>query len=526
MKKIIFSTLLLLTASLCTQAQTIMKVVKTDSTIVKFPIEEIQKISFKTDSFYNSEVTIDNKYIDCSNGLEVQNRSCKCTGFVKINPNAKFKIPSFKVDVTSKIGLAFYDSNKEYVHGIPYPYIISEDYDGMTGRYVAPDNAMYVRYSLKNDQNPYLYDESNYPVAPAFRIYKAAASVLNYKGQFRVILNFGNGIMLGTSGNFKKGYRGGDNPQPAVNDDIIIYRSSDWGYTWAYMGNATNDLGLEEGLYYGDHDGNGTAIIGSGDYSRHYLLKVTNYGEDWENDYSVCITKNDIDALVGVSTNGCENVIYCGNNTFRALCNCLNGFHGRNAVIESQDNGDTWRIVNSENPLSTSVRSLLKTNEGVIWAVGMKADTGVWKSVDNGLNWERKSEFLAFMSIIEFNGNLYCGSMGNNHEEGDGFKEAYVYMSKDDGETWEKVLTVDEGWDNTYLRTFIPYGNMLVAVFCHGEAVSSRDTVFYLTSDNGKNWSKIIDEREGCYDSGFVEFRMQLGKTLLLNCNSGLFKLN
>lgn len=465
------------------------------------------KTKYFDSSNIESLAAIGNYYIDCTNGKEVPNNSYKSTDFIKIEPGEKFRIPVFSVVSLSVIGLAFYDEQKQYIHGIPYPYIAPSGYN--SERYIAPDSAMYVRYTLQIDQKPYIYNESNYPVAPYFRLYKAAASVENYKGRFKVFMNFGNGVMLATSGVNKGSH-----------DDVHIYRSSDWGSTWTLMGNATEDLGLEEGLYYGDHNGQGLAIIGSGDLGRHYLLRVTNYGAKWDEDYEIVLKADDIDALVGVSTNGCENVIYCGDSTFRALCNSSSNMGG-GAVIETTDNGDNWSIPNTQNPLMASVRSIYRTAKGVIWAVGMKNSThqGVWKSSDNGLNWEKKSTFLAFQSIIEHRGNLYCGAMNSNTSQ------AYVYMSKDDGDTWEKVLDVDEGWNYIYHRTFIPYGNMLAAVFCEGEGSTASNTVLYVTSNDGKSWGKIESGREGCYDGGLVNLDEQIGNTLILHCNNGLFKM-
>jgi hypothetical protein len=146
----------------------------------------------------------------------------------------------------------------------------------------------------------------------------------------------------------------------------------------------------------------------------------------------------------------------------------------------------------------------------------MHGDRGVWKSIDNGLNWSRKSDFLAFQSVIEYNGYLFCGAMNADSTEG------YVYRSVDNGETWDKVLTVTK-FTPIYHRTFIPYKNVIIAVFCQGEGSTSIEVSWQVSLDNGNTWGEI--KHTGIYEGGFVELACIIGDIYYINTHGGLQKM-
>jgi len=451
---------------------------------------------------------IENKSIISTTGVMVNNTNYNSTDYIKINNYEKFSIPIFPITVPNQIGLAFYDRNKAFIQGIHFPYLTPSGYT--FERYIAPGNAEYVRFTIAKNTTPYLNIESHFSIGPNYNMYKSF-NTTQTKGQFKIYMNFNNGVMLGTCGQDKN----------STNDDVLLYRSTDWGITWTYLGNATrySSLQLQEGLYYGAHDNNGTAIIGSGDLNDHYLLKVTNYGASFPSDYTKILTASDINSLVGVTTNGIENVIYLGNNTYRAFCNSMGGFSGSNAVIESTDAGATWHTITSSNPLLASLRTIYKDSNGTLWGAGMHPSSyqGVWKSTDNGLNWTRKSNFLSFQSIIEYNGSLFSGAMASNTNE------SYIYKSSDGGETWTQVLATNI-FTPIYHRTFIPYKNALLAVFCQGEGSTAMQTVTYISYDNGDNWNVI--ERTGCFNGGYEDCDIILGDTYYINTHSGLYIIN
>ena len=138
-----------------------------------------------------------------------------------------------------------------------------------------------------------------------------------------------------------------------------------------------------------------------------------------------------------------------------------------------------------------SIRCITTNNAGHIFlGLGATGETGgVLKSIDNGVSWE-----LVFVLGFNFavhsidcndNGYIYAGTS---------FGPAPLFVSKDNGDSWEEVDLQIEG-----------IGNIL-SIYCKGQ-----DTVYFSTwvsqgssivfsFDNGENWEQVyVNDKQNEY---------------------------
>lgn len=151
-------------------------------------------------------------------------------------------------------------------------------------------------------------------------------------------------------------------------------------------------------------------------------------------------------------------------------------------IYKSTDNGATWELVLS-NPNTELVSSFTETSEGLFAGttdyMGI-SNGGVYRSLDQGDNWEHIGLEYHFISSLVTNSNdeIFAGSRGHYYQG-----IAGVYRSTDNGETWD-TLTND---------------------FCVSSlAIDSEERIFagctwysgpvYFSEDNGETWQLIESE--------------------------------
>lgn len=97
---------------------------------------------------------------------------------------------------------------------------------------------------------------------------------------------------------------------------------------------------------------------------------------------------------------------------------------------------------------------------------------GVYKSNDNGVNWEPCSSGLpssaSVQDFVEFNGNLYASVYGNG-----------IYLSSDLGENWQPI---NSGIENLTFYNIAVQGDEIYAGNANGGV--------YYSSDNGTTWTE------------------------------------
>jgi len=181
---------------------------------------------------------------------------------------------------------------------------------------------------------------------------------------------------------------------------------------------------------------------------------------------------------------------------------------------KSESGGLSWEpIFDSELPLSIGAVTLSQKNPDVIW-VGtgegnprnsLTGGYGVYKSIDAGMTWQlmglEKTRNIHRIIIHPDDPNtVFVGAIGSpwgDHEE------RGVYKTTNGGETWEKILYVDQmtGVADMVMDPSNP-DKILVNMWQHRRepwffTSGGPSSGLYMTLDGGKTWTKQTPEKNG-----------------------------
>ncbi|WP_340063845.1 WD40/YVTN/BNR-like repeat-containing protein [Ascidiimonas aurantiaca] len=180
---------------------------------------------------------------------------------------------------------------------------------------------------------------------------------------------------------------------------------------------------------------------------------------------------------------------------------------------KSESQGITWKpVFDEEVTASIGAVAIQQSNPSVIW-VGtgegnprnsLNGGYGIYKSLDGGKNWKlmglEKTRHIHRVIIDPHNPNtVYVGAIGSPWGE---HPERGVFKTTDGGETWEKILFVNNKTGVADLVMDPTNPNKLIAAMWEHK----RDPWFfnsggpgsglYITHDGGKTWEKRT-EKEG-----------------------------
>ncbi|WP_339627598.1 hypothetical protein [uncultured Maribacter sp.] len=178
---------------------------------------------------------------------------------------------------------------------------------------------------------------------------------------------------------------------------------------------------------------------------------------------------------------------------------------------KSTSGGIKWDpIFDKEVTASIGAVTIQQSNPSVIWAGtgegnprnSLNGGYGVYKSLDGGKSWNlmglEKTRHIHRIKIDPMNPNtVYVGAIGSPWGE---HPERGVFKTTDGGETWEKILFVNNKTGVADLIMDPTNPNKLIAAMWEHK----RDPWFfnsggsgsglYMTHDGGKNWKKLTEE--------------------------------
>ena len=178
---------------------------------------------------------------------------------------------------------------------------------------------------------------------------------------------------------------------------------------------------------------------------------------------------------------------------------------------KSTSGGVKWEpIFDNEVTASIGAIAIQQSNPSVIWAGtgegnprnSLNGGYGVYKSLDGGKTWKsmglEKTRHIHRIKIDPMNPNtVYVGAIGSPWGE---HPERGVFKTTDGGETWEKVLFVNNKTGVADLIMDPTNPNKLIAAMWEHKREpwffnsGGSGSGLYMTHDGGKNWKKLTEE--------------------------------
>ena len=193
------------------------------------------------------------------------------------------------------------------------------------------------------------------------------------------------------------------------------------------------------------------------------------------------------------------------NNPFIIYCATASG-----GVWKTINNGVTWKPI-FDNQVTSTIGNIdvAPTNPDIIWVGTGEANNrqssswgnGVYKSTDGGNNWKHmglvETQSIARVRIDHTNPDVvYIAAIG--HLWGSN-KERGVFKTTDGGQTWKKVLYVNEHTGCIDLAIDPDNNQILYAAIYQrqrkgwGFIGSGPGSALYKTTDGGKTWKKLTN---------------------------------
>jgi len=180
-------------------------------------------------------------------------------------------------------------------------------------------------------------------------------------------------------------------------------------------------------------------------------------------------------------------------------------------VWKTENSGHTWTPVFDDQSLQNiGSIAIQQSNPNIVW-VGtgegnprnsLNLGAGIFKSMDAGKTWKRmgleKTICIHRVVIDPVNPNtVYAGAIGNPYAE---HNDRGVFKSTDGGETWNKILYVNDTTGCADLVMDPSNPNKLIAAMWQFKRTpwnlksGGVGSGLYITVDGGKNWKKLAKE--------------------------------
>ncbi|MCJ7579142.1 MAG: hypothetical protein MUP98_01240 [Candidatus Aminicenantes bacterium] len=183
---------------------------------------------------------------------------------------------------------------------------------------------------------------------------------------------------------------------------------------------------------------------------------------------------------------------------------------GPSGVWKSENNGITWfPVFDKETSVAAGAVAVSQSNPDIVWVGSGEATArnsvgigdGAYKSEDGGRTWKNmgleNTRHIAKVIIDRTNPDIvYVGALG--HEWGPN-AERGLFKTIDGGETWEKVLYVDENTGIADLASDPSNPKIVYAAMwdfrrkAYHFRSGGKGSSIYKTTDGGGTWKKIIN---------------------------------
>src|SRR5688572_13231449 len=180
-------------------------------------------------------------------------------------------------------------------------------------------------------------------------------------------------------------------------------------------------------------------------------------------------------------------------------------------VWKTENGGADWKPIFDEQPIQNiGSIAIQQSNPSVVWAGtgegnprnSLNIGEGIYKSLDGGKTWKRmgleKTRNIYRVIIDPDNPNtVYAASIGNPYAI---HPERGVYKTTDGGETWNRILYVNDTTGCAELVMDPSNPNKLIAAMWQHQRFPWRfksggpGSGMYITIDGGKNWKKLTKE--------------------------------
>ena len=284
-----------------------------------------------------------------------------------------------------------------------------------------------------------------------------------------------------------------------INDQSHVWKSTDYGYTFTDIYNATFPI---ENRYVSciEYIGNNIVLTAG----QHKIFRSTDLGTTWTNE------SYDLDWVMDIATNGSGG------------CGQANHYHKN---YRSDDYGETWTFLNYLDVPEFTVMFSIEYCDNNIWLTG-GANSLIHRSTNNGINYTENTTLDGNVNCIEYFGDGVVVA---------GTSVGSLYLSEDYGETWTDLGDYSPGsiyqiesynnyiglagatgghllYSNNKGRTWTDLGNKFS--FKNPKTITATDGSVFLvgTSTEGYYWitnrtvyydtSDDFSEDIGCFEPG------------------------
>lgn len=180
-------------------------------------------------------------------------------------------------------------------------------------------------------------------------------------------------------------------------------------------------------------------------------------------------------------------------------------------VWKSTSGGTSWKpVFDDQSIINIGAIAITQSNPDIVWAGtgegnprnSMNIGAGIYKSMDAGETWtlmglEKTRSIHRIIVDPRDENTVYVGAHGNSWEEN---PERGVYKTTDGGESWEKILYVDERTGTADLVMDPSNPNKLIAAMWEHRRhpwffkSGGPGSGMYVTTDGGESWIKRTEK--------------------------------